>query len=443
MNHKLTKMTWTAVTYAEAWRAVGRQADPDRIRQVQSFRLQNLMRHCAKNIKYYQELFQQAGIDPERIRTRDDLQRLPFLTKDELRGRFWDFLPRDLPACRVARTSGSTGVPVCILADWRSRARNSAAVLRFRRHIGIPWIGRPFLTLLNTDKDPDKPAQWTFLQGIHKQHFLNPYVHSPENALRARRLFAQLRKPVLTGNTCSIRALAQAVCDGVFPPFRPALVTTGGEMLLPRVRELLETTFGTQVIDVYACSEARDIAWQCRQTCGYHINADNLIVEIVRGDKPAGRGEVGEVVVTDLNRYVMPIVRYKNGDLARRAEGECPCGCRLPMLAEIVGRTGDDIVLPDGRHVLWNQLKGLMNHPHIRQFRLVQEQAGDFTVRYVPETGANLEQLDRLLLVRFRGLIGPSIPIRLEKVASIPPEPSGKSKLVVSHYRPASEEAHA
>jgi len=437
MSTRLAKIAWTLATYVEARRAVRRQSDPERIRTVQNARLQYLLRHCAGNIKYYQELFKQEGIDPERIRTAHDLARVPFLTKDELRGRFWDFLPRNLPACRVSRTSGSTGIPVCIFADWSSRRHNSAAVIRFRKAVGIPLVGRPFLTLLNTDKDPPRPPQWTFLQGIHQQYFFNPYLQSPGNIEYAEGLSVRLKRPILTGITSSVRVLAQGVRHGVFPSFRPALATTGGEMLLPQVRDLIETTFGVKVIDVYACSEARDIAWQCMQTRGYHINADNLIVEIVDGDRPARAGEIGEVVVTDLNRYVMPIIRYKNGDLARLAEDQCPCGCRLPLMAEIIGRTGENIILPNGRSVLWNQLKGLMNHPHIRQFRLIQEQNGEFVVRYVPEEGANIERLDHLLLGRFRALIGDAVRIRLEKTASIPPDASGKSRLVVSRYRPA------
>ena len=107
------------------------------------------------------------------------------------------------------------------------------------------------------------------------------------------------------------------------------------------------------------------------------------------------------------------------------------------MLAEIIGRTGENIILPDGRRVLWNQLKGLMNHPHIRQFRLVQERDGKLVVRFVCEQEANVEQLDNLLLGRFRSLVGSSIEVRLEEVSFLPPAPSGKSKLVVSHYDPA------
>ena len=441
MSSTITKVMWTLATYAEAQRAIRRQSDPERIRKTQNTRLRALLRHCADNVKYYTERFHQAGVDPGQIRTVEDLHRVPFLTKEELRSRFWDFLPRTLPACRVSRTSGSTGIPVCIFADWTSRKCNSAAVIRFRKAVGIPLVGRPLLTLLNTDKDPPKPPQWTFLQGVHRQYFLNPYVNAPDNIEYAKELAAKLRKPILTGIASSVRTLAHQIRDRAFPALKPELVTTGGEMLLPQVRALIEATFDTPVVDVYACNEARDVAWQCRQTQGYHINADNVIVEIVNGDRPAAIGEVGEVVLTDLNRYVMPIVRYKNGDLAKLAPGPCPCGCKLPMIAEITGRTGQNVLLPNGRTVLWNHLKGLMNHPHIRQFRLAQERDGNFTVSYVPEKQANIETLDHLLLYRFRTLIGDSIRITLEKTPSLPPSASGKSKLVVSHYDPQRNES--
>jgi phenylacetate-CoA ligase len=97
-------------------------------------------------------------------------------------------------------------------------------------------------------------------------------------------------------------------------------VTSSAEMLLPKARDLIESTLGVKVMDIYACSEARDIAWQCGQGTAYHINADNVIVEIMKGDQPAAFGEVGEVVITDLNRYVMPIIRYRSGDLAHLDE---------------------------------------------------------------------------------------------------------------------------
>jgi len=422
-------------TYYQAQRAIRRQYDLGEIRRIQSAKLKRVIHYCSDNIKYYKEVFQQAGVNPDKIKTSEDLYSIPILTKKELRERFWDFLPFKLPECRVTRTSGSTGIPVCIFSDRNSRKFNSAAVIRARKAAGIPLIGRPILTPLKTENDPHKEPHWTFLQGIHKTYYVNPYLDSAENTDYAARLLTRLKKPAVIDITPAARVLAQKILDGVFPYFKPGAILTSGENLSPKVRDLLESTFRTKVTDIYGCSEAGEVAWQCHWGQGYHINADNCIVEIIKGNKPAKDGEVGEVAVTNLNRYAMPIIRYKNGDLARLSRETCPCGCKLPVIAEILGRTGEDMFLPTGKTIPWNQLKSLMTHQHVRQFQLVQNDNGSFTIKYVPERDADTEELDALLLYRYRNLIGNSIEIKIEKTTLIPPAASGKSKLVVSHYK--------
>ena len=432
----LNKIELGLHTYREARRAEKRQFDLAEVGRVQDAKLRRLIHHCCDNVKYYKEIFQQAGVDPKKITTVADLGGIPFLTKNELRDRFWDFLPSRLPECRVTRTSGSTGVPVCFFSDRNSRKFNSAAVIRSRKAAAIPLIGRPILPPLKTENEPHKEPHWTFLQGIHKTYYVNPYLDSEENARYAAGLLTKLKKPVIIGGTPATRVLAYKIRDGVFPRFKPSAILTGGESLTPEVRELIESTFRMKVTDVYGCSEAGEIAWQCRLAGGYHINTDNCIVEIVKDNRPVADGETGEVVVTNLNRYVMPIIRYKNGDLARLSRQTCRCGCKLPMIAEIGGRTGEDMFLPSGKVVPWNQLKSLMTHQRIRQFQLVQNEDASMTIRYVPEAGADTDQLDSLLRYRYRNLLGDSIAIRIEEIASIPPAASGKSKLVISHYKP-------
>lgn len=423
-------------TYWQAKCAIARQFDSEDITMTQNAKLQNLIRYSFNNIKYYRELFEQAGVRPEQIKTAADLRKIPILTKKELRSRFWDFLPRRLPECRVSRTSGSTGSPICILSGKRSRMFNSAAVIRYRRALGIDFMRGPILTPLKTTNEPyRKDAHWTFLQGVHKTYYINPYKGSQENIEYVVQLLSKLKKPALIGITPAVRAVAYKVRDGVFPSFRPRAVLTTGESLSGKVRGLLEATFCTKVADIYACNEAGDIAWQCLEGDGYHINADNVIVEIVEGEEPVPAGEVGEVVITNLNRFAMPIIRYKNGDLARLTRQRCSCGCKLPMIAEILGRTGEDVLLPDGKTMPWNQLKSLMNHPQIRQFQLVQSTDGSLTVKYVVEKGVDTKTIENLILYRYRKLLGPSMTVEIEKVEAIAPASSGKSKLVISHYR--------
>jgi phenylacetate-CoA ligase len=438
MNGLPGKISLGLQTYWQARCAITRQFSAEKIISVQNVKLRRLIDYCFDNIKYYRETFWKAGIAPGQVTSADDLRNVPFLTRNELRSRFWDFLPRELPACRTSRTSGSTGVPVCLLSDRRSRIFNSAAVIRYRRALGVGLYGKPILTPLKNEDEPNKRPHWTFLQGIHKTYYINPYNGLAENIEYGTQLLQKLKKPVLIGITPAIRALASKIRDGVFPTFQPSVILTTGEVLEPEVRELLECTFKAMVADIYACNEAGDVAWQCRCARGYHTNADNVIVEIVRDDRPVEAGQIGEVVITNLNRYAMPIIRYKNGDLARLSAEPCPCGCSLPMIAEIVGRTGEDIFGPDGRTIPWNRLKGLMNHPQVRQFQLVQQADGSLTVRYVPENHADRQviEMETLLRTRFEDLLGPAVPIQMEKVDQIAPAPSGKIKLVISDYKP-------
>jgi len=437
MNKILGKIGLGMETYRQAYLAVRRQFEPSKITMVQNLKLQRLIHYSFHHIKYYRELFEREGIKPEQIKTAGDLVKIPLLTKEELRSRFWDFLPAELPGCRISRTSGSTGIPVCILSDRSSRCFNSAAVIRYRNALGIPIAGRPILSLLKTENEQARNPHWTFMQGIHKTYYINPYIDSGHPKEYARKILTRLKKPALIGITPAVKTLAYKIRDGVFPPFTPSAILTTGEHLSCNVRDLIESTLGAKVTDIYACNEAGDVAWQCSQAAGYHINVDNCIVEIVKDDKPAAEGQTGEVVITNLNRFAMPIIRYKNGDLARLTNEPCLCGCRLPMIAEIAGRTGEDIFLPNGKKMPWNRLKSLMNHPLIRQFQIIQNDDGNLAVKYVCENQTDTKQLEDLLLYRYRNLLGDLPSIEIKEVKTIAAGPGGKSKLVISNYKPA------
>jgi phenylacetate-CoA ligase len=433
MTTSLEKLNLTVTTYSKAWQFIKRQNNPALIAKVQDEKLQKLIGHCYENIKYYRELFDEHHFRPADIKTAADLVNIPVLTKDELRKRFWDFLPKELPACRISRTSGSTGIPVCILSDINSRLNNSAAVIRYRKNLGINFFGTPIITLQKNEQQPHEKPHWTFLQGMHKTFYVNPYTNRDAEINYAIKTLSMLKNPAIIAITPAIRALAYRIRDGILPAIKPSAVLTTGEYLSSRVRQLLEETFKVKVTDVYACNEAGDIAWQCREGL-YHINADNCIVEILKDGQPVKDGETGKVAITNLNRYSMPFIRYKNGDLARFADAPCSCGCCLPAISVIIGRTGEDIMLPSGRIIPWNQLKGFMNHPDIRQFQIIQNKNGSLTVNFIPEEKSNIEDTKKLLVSRFKDILGDSVNIDFSIVEKIDPDPSGKSRLVICHY---------
>ena len=429
------KIMLTLKAYWLSRAAIRRQYDRRRIVKARDRKLRKLVRYCYENIKYYREAFDQANVRPADIRSAEDIYKLPFLTKKQLREQLWDFLPKEIGPCRISRTSGSTGVPVCIFSDENSRMHNAAAVIKYRKAVGIGLFGSTIITPLKNESEKTKKPAWTYFHGLHKTYYVNPYLESQEHFDYMSKLFKRKKNAALIGITPAIVKLAYQVSDGKIESFKPKAIITGGQSLSDKDRDTIETAFSTKVTDVYSCSEGGEVAWQCGKSDYYHINEDNCIVEILKNDEPAKAGETGEVVITNLNRFAMPILRYKTGDLAIATDYKCRCGRKLAMLEKIVGRDGQDIICPNGKVLLWNQLKGFMNISQVRQFQIIQNSVGDLTVRYEPQEDADIHEIDRLIKSRFAPFIGNSIKFNIEKVTTINPAKSGKLQLVVSNYK--------
>jgi len=131
--------------------------------------------------------------------------------------------------------------------------------------------------------------------------------------------------------------------------YRPCSIVTSAEGLEPDERALVERVFGCPVFNRYGCREVSVLASECPAHTGLHVMAEGLLVEIETPQGPAGPGEMGSILITDLLNDGMPLVRYRIGDLGSWAPGECPCGRGLPTLERIWGRAYDFVGTPDGR----------------------------------------------------------------------------------------------
>jgi len=432
MQSYLNKLTRILLSHGCSLKLQKTQYRQEEIKEIQDAKLHRLIDYCRHQVKYYQETYKDIDV----IRGVEDLVKIPILTKQQIRQRFWDFLPKELPACRVYRTSGSSGVPLCILSDESSRINNSAAIIRYRKIYGMKNVMTPILTPLKKQEDTIPKPHWTYVQGFHKTYYVNPYSEDHRQVDLGIRTLDALRRPAIIGITPAIKALAHQINDGIYPSIAPIVVLTVGESLDVQTRNLLENIFKVRVHDIYACSEAGNVAWQCPQSSLYHINAENCIVEILdEHQQTVKEGEIGEVVVTNLNRFSMPFIRYKIGDLARASYEPCTCGRKLPVFKELIGRSGEDFYLPGGRKIQWNVLKGAMNHNLIRQFQLVQNPDASVTVKYIPEGSGHIPEIEHILKERFGSLLSGSVSISYEVVEKIPQSPGGKSKLVVCNYQ--------
>ncbi len=179
-----------------------------------------------------------------------------------------------------------------------------------------------------------------------------------------------------------------------------------------------------------------------------HLSAEDIVVETVRPDgSPAAAGEAGEIVVTHLATADFPLVRYRTGDVGVLGSEPCPCGRGLPVLQEVQGRSTDFVVAADGTvmHGL-ALIYTLRDLPGVERFRIEQLSLGETVVQVVPGPGFDVAARERIGR-EFRARLGESVRVRVDEVAAIAPEASGKYRYVVSHVKPfeaaAREAVHA
>jgi phenylacetate-CoA ligase len=208
----------------------------------------------------------------------------------------------------------------------------------------------------------------------------------------------------------------------------PRLVVTGGETLLPHMRNVIEAAFGARVYDTYGSHEFNLLAWQCRETGEYHLCDDSLVIEILRDGQPVQPGEEGEVVATSLFSRAMPFIRYHLGDTAVQGSDCCACGAPFATLREIRGRTFDCLVLQDDRLIHPFQIIRLFVHAPrewVRQYQLVQESRERIVLRVVP-LGDPPPGLISDFEQTVRAMPGMGDIFRIELVTAIDRESSGK-----------------
>jgi phenylacetate-CoA ligase len=198
-------------------------------------------------------------------------------------------------------------------------------------------------------------------------------------------------------------------------------------------RDDVQRAFGCKIIDNYGTQEIGYVAFECPAGGGYHVCAENLLVELLDDSgNDVADGERGRLVLTPFFNYAMPFIRYDIGDLAVAAQGPCSCGRTLPRLETILGRQRSIFTFPDGsQYSPWKWRKLFNAHVPAKQIQLVQTALDCIELRYIPQDGAAppdpafIEQIGR-------GGIHPMVLCRAVPVTEIPRMPSGKLEDCVS-----------
>jgi phenylacetate-CoA ligase len=395
--------------------------DPEQLRALQWRRLQAILRHAYAGSNFYRARFDAVGLHPDMMRTPSDMRGLPILTREDLRDPL-QLIERCADPARLvtATTSGSTGRRTTVYLD-RQAAFLGKTLLKARARLtcGLrPWHR---VALLQEEPYAGRSSERGRTRSFS--------IHAPiAELLPVVRRFAP---DVLYGFPGQLALLGEAAAGTL----RPRLVFTSGELLDRGLRRRLERAFATPVLDVYGCTEVKEIAFQCPEEGGYHLNADWLYLEALEANDPSGM-PTGTLVVTSLANYGMPLIRYAMGDAGEVLEEPCPCGRGLPLMRPTSGRLVDYFVLPGGQRVApYSMTCAIEVVPGMRQYQIAQTAGNRVLVRVVP-----LDDFDAMAQASIPRLLAPVLPgveVSVERVRNLPAEPSGKFRIVRSEFASA------
>lgn len=375
-----------------------------------------LLQHAINTVPYYREKYRQWR-PQDGLLNDDSWRQLPLLQRHEVQAHFELLRSTQIPASHgqvmTYGSSGSSGLPIQVLGTETTHF--FWLVLGLRDHL---WHRRDLSKkhgAIRTKVDRASAMGWA--------EWADSIACGPSAMLSIRTdvgaqldwLLAEAPEYLIT-HPSNLQALVEHAARRGLRPNSLREVRTFGEMLRPGLRERVRADWGIPLTDLYSAEEVGYIALQCPEHEHYHIQAENLLVEILREDgTPCRPGETGMVVVTTLHNFAMPLIRYRLMDYVEVGE-PCPCGRGLPVIRRIAGRQRNMLVLPDGRE-FWPSFPGSAWRAvaPVQQFQMVQTELDHIEVKLVcsrplspqEETGLSLmltEFLDYPFRFSFRYL---------------------------------------
>jgi len=409
-------------------------ASADELDRLRLKRLRQLLLNAREHVPYYRDLFGDIGFDPEQVTGLSDLQKLPFLTKDVIRGHTDELKADNARGLQRFNTGGSSGEPLIFYIDKERVSHDVAAKWRATRWWGVD-IGDPEIVIWGSPIELGTQDRVRQVRDRLLRTTLLPAFEMSESRLdEFIREIRRIRPKMLFGYPSAQSLIAShAQAKGIRMDdlgIKVAFVTS--ERLYDHQREKIETVFGCPVANGYGGRDAGFIAHECPEG-GMHITAEDVIVEIVGSDdRVLPAGEAGEIVVTHLATSGFPFIRYRTGDVGVLSDETCACGRGLPLLKEIQGRTTDFIVAADGTvlHGL-ALIYVLRDLEGVQEFKITQE-SRDLTRVEIVTGDAYQPESEEVIRTEFKKRLGSAVEIAIEYRDRIESEKSGKFRYVIS-----------
>jgi phenylacetate-CoA ligase len=422
------------------------------MKKLQDERLVAQVKHVYENVKYYRDLMDKKGVKPEDIKGTDDLHKLPFLSKADLREAYpYGLLAKPLSDCvRIHSTSGTTGKRV--VAFYTQNDLDMWA----------DCVARAITAAGGTNEDVVQIAYGYGLftggsglhDGSHKVGCLTLPMSSG-NTERQIQFMQDLGATILCCTPSYAAYIGETIEEmGIKPEdLKLKAGIFGAEPWTEEMRQTIEKSLGIKAFDIYGLTESSGpgVAFECCEQTGMHINEDNFIAEII--DPETGEvlpeGEVGELVFTSITKEAFPLLRYRTRDLCVLSRKKCSCGRTLVKMAKPMGRS-DDMMIIRGVNVFPSQIEtvliaeGYAPNYIIEVDRINNSDTLDIFVEMKPEQFSDkvkdMQDQERALALAIKTMLGINPKVHLVSPKSIT-RSEGKAVRVIDkrklHDKPA------
>jgi len=398
------------------------------LKQIQRERLEMILRHARSNVPFYKNVT--PASDPF-----EEIKSFPIIRKHELNNCVDDLTVRPKESLIAESGSGSSGIQSTVYMDKSAQASQRAMQM-----LWFEWSGyRLGDSILQTGITPKRGVVKKTKDLLLKTDYVPAFDLSPSAVQRILKKAAAKKDPsYLFGYASSLYVLAQAALESGLDGLSFRYAVSWGDKLFPHYREAIRRAFGCETLDTYGCTEGAMVGAECTQG-SFHLSINQCYVEIVSDDgHPVSPGNMGKVLVTRLDNFSMPLIRYYLGDLAELAPDDgaaCACGRGLPLLKRVIGRDTDIVRTRSGKQMIVHFFTGIFEHiPQIKQFKVVQQELDGIEIHYIPGAGFSpdvLSQIERTIGDHLKE----SFPVMWIRTERIEPTKSGKPQIIQSFLR--------
>lgn len=416
--------------------------DPDRLykmsneelRKFQNISLKKMINY-AFNVPLYREKYKKAGIRPDDIKGIKDIEKLPFISKDDMR----KHSPNGIISSTfnkkngiISRTGGTTGESLLIYFDLYTVIKGMLGFIRAFKEYDVDWRKTKMSLLLDLSE-----------RSFENEYFVNSIFPTikpifPQKNIQIFDLFGitpevirkidDFQPEFIAGYPFAMIKLAILKKKGYGKNINPKCIMTSGSYLDIHLRKLIEDMFNTKLHDYYSATESGPIAFECKNG-NYHVLSDLIYPEFIMNGKRVKSGEPGTLILTKLYGRGTPIIRYTGiDDVVTTEENDCSCSLSGTLIKRIHGRKNDSILLSGGKMVLPSFMENILGETvheakanKIQRIQIIQHKLDSLEIKILFDeelrnVGSSPDEIISILKGKLIDKLGSNIEISIKEV---------------------------